>query len=272
MVAGGWMGLAVKTDGAAVASGAIADSLDPGQGPGRRTAIHYEEGWMLMTATTVKMFIDVFIGIWAFMLAVIWCTQHRAQAGREGASAVEIWQRFPKFVLGYVVTFVAPAGRLPAVAGHASQAKAADRRDATSSAALLRDDVLHDRAWCRTSSKLWEEGIGKLAAVYVVCLFGFIIWIGLADLVALLPRRQAAPGRLVAKGACYGRKFPNCPPEEAPVVAPPMEAKLIDELQKMEYEPLLPVEKKLIVWSIGIGVVSLGFLYWLSVAFFPGAH
>lgn len=62
------------------------------------------------------------------------------------------------------------------------------------------------------------------------------------------------------------------PPEEAPVVAPPMEAKLIDELQKMEYEPLLPVEKKLIVWSIGIGVVSLGFLYWLSVTFFPGAH
>jgi hypothetical protein len=27
--------------------------------------------------------------------------------------------------------------------------------------------------------KLWEEGIGKLAAVYVLCLFGFIIWIGL---------------------------------------------------------------------------------------------
>ena len=28
--------------------------------------------------------------------------------------------------------------------------------------------------------KLWEEGIGRLAAVYVVALFGFIIWIGLA--------------------------------------------------------------------------------------------
>ena len=62
------------------------------------------------------------------------------------------------------------------------------------------------------------------------------------------------------------------PPEEVPVVEAPMEAKLIDELQKMEYEPLLPVEKKLIVWSIGIGVVSLGFLYWLSVTFFPGGH
>lgn len=27
--------------------------------------------------------------------------------------------------------------------------------------------------------KLWAKGIGKLAVVYVVCLFGFIIWIGL---------------------------------------------------------------------------------------------
>ena len=62
------------------------------------------------------------------------------------------------------------------------------------------------------------------------------------------------------------------PPEETPVVEPPMEAKLIDELQKMEYEPLLPVEKKLISWSLIIGVVSLGFLYWLSITFFPGSH
>ncbi len=62
------------------------------------------------------------------------------------------------------------------------------------------------------------------------------------------------------------------PVEEVPAVEPPVEAKLIDELQKMEFEPLLLVEKKLIGWSIGIGIVSLGFLYWLSVTFFPGAH
>jgi hypothetical protein len=62
------------------------------------------------------------------------------------------------------------------------------------------------------------------------------------------------------------------PFEEAPVVEAPVEAKLIDELQKMEYEPLLPVEKKLISWSLIIGIVSLGFLYWLSVTFFPGGH
>ncbi len=62
------------------------------------------------------------------------------------------------------------------------------------------------------------------------------------------------------------------PVEEVPVVEPATEAKLIDELQKMEYEPLLPVEKKLIGWSITIGVVALGFLFWLSNTFFPGSH
>ena len=65
---------------------------------------------------------------------------------------------------------------------------------------------------------------------------------------------------------------PILPPEEAPVVPPAEEHKLIDELKKMEYEPLLPVEKKLIVWSIGIGVVALGFLIWVSYTFFPGQH
>jgi len=28
--------------------------------------------------------------------------------------------------------------------------------------------------------ELWEEGIGRLAAVYLLCLVGFIIWVGLA--------------------------------------------------------------------------------------------
>jgi hypothetical protein len=62
------------------------------------------------------------------------------------------------------------------------------------------------------------------------------------------------------------------PVEEVPEVEKPTEARLIDELQKMEYEPLLPVEKQLISWSIIIGLVALGFLYWLSVTFFPGGH
>jgi hypothetical protein len=55
-------------------------------------------------------------------------------------------------------------------------------------------------------------------------------------------------------------------------VKPKTEARLIDEMQKMEYEPLLPVEKKLIGWSIALGVIGLVFLIWLSHTFFPVGH
>ena len=45
--------------------------------------------------------------------------------------------------------------------------------------------------------------------------------------------------------------------------------RLADEIKKMEYEPLLPVEKKLIAWSIALGVVLLGVLTWVSYTYFP---
>jgi hypothetical protein len=47
------------------------------------------------------------------------------------------------------------------------------------------------------------------------------------------------------------------------------EHKVSEELKKMEAEPFLPVEKKLIVWSLVLGVVLLGFLIWVSYSFFP---
>ena len=46
--------------------------------------------------------------------------------------------------------------------------------------------------------------------------------------------------------------------------------RIADEIKKIEYEPLLPVEKKLIGWSIGIGVLLLIVLIWVSYTFFPG--
>jgi len=44
----------------------------------------------------------------------------------------------------------------------------------------------------------------------------------------------------------------------------PEEPNIGDEIKKMEREPLLDVEKRLIGWSLGIGIVLLGFLVWLS--------
>jgi hypothetical protein len=51
------------------------------------------------------------------------------------------------------------------------------------------------------------------------------------------------------------------------------EPRIGEELEKMQqdYEPLLPVEKKVIGWSLGIGVSLLLVLYYLS-RLLPQAH
>jgi len=49
--------------------------------------INYKEGWVTMTATNIKVFIDVFIGIWAFLLAAIWCTMIECKPGQRRSSA-----------------------------------------------------------------------------------------------------------------------------------------------------------------------------------------
>jgi len=48
-----------------------------------------------------------------------------------------------------------------------------------------------------------------------------------------------------------------------------IEERLAGEMAAMPHEPLLPVEKKLIAWSLGLGVVLLGILMWLGTTFFP---
>lgn len=176
MVAGAWMGLAVKTDGAAVASGAVAESLIRAKALAME-GTNYKEGWIVGTAATVKVFIDVFIGVWAFVLAIIWCTVIECKPG-ERVRVVEIWHRFPKFVIGYVITFfvILYLGiKFPGLMGKTK-------------AAMGEGNVFRGIFFTMTFftigivsnfKKLWEEGIGKLAAVYLLCLFGFIIWIGL---------------------------------------------------------------------------------------------
>ncbi|HXP61548.1 MAG TPA: hypothetical protein VN829_13710 [Dongiaceae bacterium] len=50
----------------------------------------------------------------------------------------------------------------------------------------------------------------------------------------------------------------------------PQEPKLADEIKRMEYEPLLPIEKRLIIWSLLLGVGLLALLVWVSGKLFPG--
>jgi uncharacterized membrane protein YadS len=176
MVAGAWMGLAVKSDGGAIASGAITDALIRAKAV-TETGIVYQEGWITMAATTIKIFIDVFIGIWSFILAAVWCTFIDCKPGQR-MKFTDILDRFPRFVLGYVITFlimlaICVAGPDMVKLGKATIGGTGIFRGIFFVLTFFTIGVVSN------FKKLWAEGIGKLAAVYVVCLFGFIIWIGL---------------------------------------------------------------------------------------------
>jgi uncharacterized membrane protein YadS len=234
LVAGAWMGLAVKSDGGAIASGAITDALIRAQAMDMAN-INYAEGWITMTATTVKMFIDIFIGVWAFILAYIWCAKIDVKPGQK-VDAGEIWHRFPKFVIGYVMTFVIlvvmcwPSAKIMGPAEkQAAELKASvtsieTKIKATTDTMVIaglkteldgvkgKQKAVNETmkepknflSKAKSSSnqgdvfrglffllcfftiglvsnfkKLMEEGLGKLAAVYCISLFGFIIWVGL---------------------------------------------------------------------------------------------
>src|SRR2546426_307313 len=176
LVAGAWMGLAVKTDGAAVASGAITEALL--RAKAAAAGITYQEGWILMTTTTVKVFIDMFIGVWALVLALVWAYGIRKDEGRT-VSARDLWERFPKFVLGYFVTFAALLGLVAARPGLLDAAKLTTA-ETNVFRVLFFVMTFFTIGLASNFAKLREEGIGRLALVYVVCLFGFIVWIGLA--------------------------------------------------------------------------------------------
>jgi uncharacterized membrane protein YadS len=175
LVAGAWIGLAVKTDGAAVAGGGITEALIMAKAAAE--GIKYQPGWIIATTATVKVFIDIFIGVWAFILGYIW-TNH-IDKGPDKAKPSEIWERFPKFILGFIVVFAISlwlalgttpdiAKALPTAAGEANVFRVIFFILTFFSIGVLSD-----------FRKLWEQGFAKLAAVYFVSLFGFVIWVGL---------------------------------------------------------------------------------------------
>jgi uncharacterized membrane protein YadS len=176
LVAAAWMGLAIKTDGAAIAGGGITESLILARNAAE--GINYQPGWILGTTATIKVFIDIFIGIWAFVLGYIW-TNHINRTSTDKARAIEIWERFPKFIIGFIVTFAVGlylalatpadiAAKVPAAIGEANTLRVIFFILTFFSIGVLSN-----------FKKLWQEGIGRLAAVYVLSLFGFVIWVGL---------------------------------------------------------------------------------------------
>src|SRR5207244_12206429 len=113
-----------------------------------------------------------------FVRARRWACWIRMDEGRTVA-ARDSWERFPKFVLGYFVTFTALLGLVVARPGLLDAAKLASA-ETNVFRVLFFVMTFFTIGLTSNFAKLREEGIGRLALVYVVCLFGFIVWIGLA--------------------------------------------------------------------------------------------
>jgi uncharacterized membrane protein YadS len=176
LVAAAWMGLAVKTDGAALAAGGITQSLV--QAKAAAEGITYQPGWMLTVTATVKVFIDVFIGVWAFILAYIWTNHINPRMGGEKARLSEIWERFPKFILGFVLTFLISLALALGTTAGSSGKLAAAIGEANVLRVIFFVLTFFSIGVMSNFRQLWQEGFGKLAAVYLVSLFGFVVWVG----------------------------------------------------------------------------------------------
>lgn len=82
-VAGAWMGGTLDTTGSVVAAGALVSETT------------------MKIGTIVKFSQNVLIGVAALALSMWWAGRH-ADAREESSGAAVIWQRFPKFVIGFI--------------------------------------------------------------------------------------------------------------------------------------------------------------------------
>lgn len=82
-----WMGGTIDSTGAVVAAGSMLGSTAE------------------KVAAVVKMIQNVLIGVLAFVIALYWVTRVDRQPGQK-ADVMEIWYRFPKFVIGFVAASI----------------------------------------------------------------------------------------------------------------------------------------------------------------------
>jgi uncharacterized membrane protein YadS len=88
VLGGAWLGGTIDSTGAVAAAGAAL---------GDRA---------LEVAATVKMIQNILIGVSAFGIATYWVTKVEADPNAARPDFMEIWRRFPKFVIGFVIASV----------------------------------------------------------------------------------------------------------------------------------------------------------------------
>ncbi|PTN34353.1 YeiH family protein [Desulfonatronum sp. SC1] len=87
VLGGAWIGGTIDSTGAVVAAGAFLGEVG------------------MFVAATVKMIQNILIGVIAFGVAVYWCARVDCVPGQQ-VSKMEIWYRFPKFVLGFIAASI----------------------------------------------------------------------------------------------------------------------------------------------------------------------
>ncbi|MDI7259405.1 MAG: putative sulfate exporter family transporter [Thermodesulfobacteriota bacterium] len=84
IIAGAWLGGTLDTTGSVVAAGALISEI------------------AMKVGTIVKFSQNVLIGVAAFLLSIWWTLKKGTQTGERPSIRV-IWERFPKFVLGFLI-------------------------------------------------------------------------------------------------------------------------------------------------------------------------
>ena len=88
ILGGAWMGGTIDASGAVAAAGAFLGEK------------------ALYVAATIKMIQNVLIGVIAFFLALYFTTKVEVEETGQKVGVMEIWYRFPKFVIGFIIASV----------------------------------------------------------------------------------------------------------------------------------------------------------------------
>ena len=96
VVAGAWLGGTLDTTGSVVAAGALVSETT------------------VKVGTIVKFSQNVLIGVAAFVISLWWALRQRADRSAAGNPFAVIWERFPKFVLGFVAASLVFSFAMPA--------------------------------------------------------------------------------------------------------------------------------------------------------------
>ncbi|RMG02496.1 MAG: putative sulfate exporter family transporter [Nitrospirae bacterium] len=183
LVAGAAMGMSVKTDGADAAAGELLDEFMRNKVEVESNGtVKWPEGLITSSAVMTKVWIDMFIGIWAFVLALIWCYKIECKPG-EKVPASEVWHRFPKFVIGYffcwfflLALYFGPGqGGAPEAMPYLKTVKAGAVPVEGPMRKLFFMLTFMSLGIITDFKKLREAQFGKMVWVYFVALFLFII-------------------------------------------------------------------------------------------------